>query len=61
MYAGLCETCLNAIKIPHPKGHNSYWKCCNKMKPKYPDLPVTLCDAYIRDITQTKDDTDASV
>ena len=61
MYAGLCETCSNAIKIPHPKGCNSYWKCGSKTKPKYPALPVILCDAYISEITQIKDDTDASV
>lgn len=61
MYAGLCEICLNAIKIPHPKGHNNYWKCCSKTKPKYPALPVIRCDAYTVNVTQIKDNTDASV
>jgi hypothetical protein len=32
--------------MKHPKGYNSYIRCLNKDKIKYPVLPVLDCDAY---------------
>jgi hypothetical protein len=42
----ICVSCVFYKEIKHPKGYNSYIRCLNKDKIKYPVLPVLDCDAY---------------
>ncbi len=46
MHFGLCQSCSHSLKIRHPRGHIDYLKCRHSGKPRYPVLPVHLCDGY---------------
>ena len=57
---GLCSVCVNARRIPHPRGGPGYWRCAlaevDPRFPKYPPLPVRACDGFeqegVRDLPQ---------
>jgi hypothetical protein len=47
---GLCASCQHARCLSHPRGGDSYWLCtrseADSRFPKYPRLPVLVCDGY---------------
>jgi len=56
--AGLCAACAHARPVTSARG-SMFWRCGRSERdprfPKYPRLPVTVCEGYERVMTGERD------
>ena len=54
---GLCATCRHARPVTSARG-STFWRCAfndqDPRFPKYPRLPVLVCEGYVRDDTEAR-------
>jgi len=54
---GLCVSCRHARPVTSARG-STFWRCAlndqDARFPKYPRLPVLVCDGYVGDDTEAR-------